>query len=114
MHMIKANIGPGLLAIPLAFKNAGIILGTVGLLFMALVCLHCIHILLKSYKHVIKKQPVKEREEEVSTGYEHVVGLMMVERFGSYSKVPHVVRIITTTVRNFKSYTKHNDFLILN
>lgn len=90
MHMIKANIGSGLLAIPFAFKNAGLVFGSFGLWFTAAVCLHCIHILLKSYKHVINK---KDKNSEPSTGYDDIVFLMMKEACKSESKIPRYTKI---------------------
>lgn len=72
MHMIKANIGPGLLAIPFAFKNAGVILGSIGLWLLAVICTHCIHILLRSYKFVTDKTPDNNKKFK-TIGYDEVV-----------------------------------------
>lgn len=96
MHMLKANIGTGLLAIPLAFKNAGLIIGTFGLWFMSFICLHCIHILLDAYKHV--SAPTKDGDglSSEKIGYDDVVFLMVKEKYGPESKVPKVVRTIVS------------------
>lgn len=94
MHMIKANIGTGLLAIPMAFKNSGIILGSFGLWFMSLICLHCIHILLNGYRHVCTKPNEKDNKH----GYDDVVYLLAEEKFGSESKVPKIVRTAISIV----------------
>lgn len=94
MHMIKANIGTGLLAIPLAFKMAGIIVGTVGLWIMAAVCVHCIHILLKSYKHVVGRTNTAKDEVSDAIGYDDVVYLMVKEKCNPGSKIPTIVRSI--------------------
>lgn len=98
MHMLKANIGTGLLAIPLAFKNAGLIIGTFGLWFMSFICLHCIHILLDAYKHV--SAPTKDGDglSSEKIGYDDVVFLMVKEKYGPESKVPKVVRTIVSVV----------------
>lgn len=94
MHMIKANIGTGLLAIPLAFKMAGIIVGTVGLWIMAAVCVHCIHILLKSYKHVLGRDNVDKHEVSEAVGYDDVVYLITKEKCEPGSRIPTVIRTI--------------------
>ncbi len=74
---------------PLAFKNAGILLGTIGLWLMAFICTYCIHILLKSYKHVTRNDNKKEEIERQANfmGYDDVVYLMLKEKYGPNSKV---------------------------
>lgn len=94
MHMLKANIGPGLLAIPLAFKNAGLIIGTVGLWLMATICVHCIHILLKSYNHVVGKANLSDDKTLSAVNYDDVVYLMIKTKYDSDSKIPKIVRTI--------------------
>jgi hypothetical protein len=101
MHMIKANIGTGLLAMPLAFKNAGILLGTFGLLFMGLVCLHCIHILLKAYKYAVAKGNYTKEEIPGLIGYDEVIYLMAKEKFKQGSKIPSYIRTTISIVSFF-------------
>jgi proton-coupled amino acid transporter len=48
IHLLKGNIGTGILAMPDAFKNAGLIVGTVGTLLMGIICTHCMHMLVRS------------------------------------------------------------------
>lgn len=96
MHMVKCNIGTGLLAIPLAFKMAGIVVGSIGLWFMGFVCLYCIHILLKAYRHVVNEDD--EENKAVSVGYDDVVYLIFKEKCHPYSKVPSVARFLVSTV----------------
>ena len=47
MYLIKANLGPGLFAIPAAFKDAGLVGGSIGVPLMALLSIHCMHLLVK-------------------------------------------------------------------
>lgn len=41
VHLLKGNIGTGIFAMPDAFKNAGLLAGSIGVPIMALVCVHC-------------------------------------------------------------------------
>lgn len=45
IHLLKGNIGTGILAMPDAFRNAGWLVGIFGTMFMAIICTHCMHIL---------------------------------------------------------------------
>ncbi|XP_022905511.1 proton-coupled amino acid transporter-like protein pathetic isoform X2 [Onthophagus taurus] len=45
IHLLKGNIGTGILAMPDAFKNAGLAVGMVGTLLMGFICTHCMHML---------------------------------------------------------------------
>lgn len=44
-HLLKVSLGSGVLAMPLAFKNAGYVVGTFGTILIGLICGHVIHIL---------------------------------------------------------------------
>lgn len=47
MHLLKGNVGSGVFAMGDAFKNGGIILGTLLTLYLGLICVHCQHILVR-------------------------------------------------------------------
>ena len=53
IHLLKGNMGTGIFAIPDAFKNAGLVVGSVGLPIMAIVCVHCMHILVRLIYYII-------------------------------------------------------------
>lgn len=55
IHLLKGNIGTGILAMPDAFKNAGLVIGTVGTLFMGIICTHCMHMLVRSATYFTNK-----------------------------------------------------------
>lgn len=44
-HLIKSLLGTGLLAMPMAFKNAGLVFGSIGTVIIGFLCTYCIHIL---------------------------------------------------------------------
>lgn len=46
-HLLKASLGTGILAMPVAFMYSGIIVGIFATLFTAFICTHCSYILVK-------------------------------------------------------------------
>ncbi|XP_013187317.1 proton-coupled amino acid transporter-like protein pathetic [Amyelois transitella] len=57
IHLLKGNIGTGILAMPDAFKNAGWIFGVFGTLLMGFICTHCMHMLVQcSHELCVRNQ----------------------------------------------------------
>ncbi|XP_066907422.1 proton-coupled amino acid transporter-like protein pathetic isoform X2 [Halyomorpha halys] len=54
-HLLKASLGTGILAMPVAFKNSGMALGIIFTILVALVCTHCAYVLVKC-AHVLYKR----------------------------------------------------------
>lgn len=44
-HLLKSSLGTGILAMPMAFKNSGLLVGALGTLIVGFICTHCVHIL---------------------------------------------------------------------
>ncbi|XP_049884770.1 proton-coupled amino acid transporter-like protein pathetic [Pectinophora gossypiella] len=57
-HLLKASLGTGILAMPKAFKAAGLVNGIFFTILVALVCTHCAYILIKC-AHVLYKKTRK-------------------------------------------------------
>lgn len=47
IHLLKGSLGSGILAMPLAFANAGLWFGLVSTLLIGTICTYCVHILVK-------------------------------------------------------------------
>ncbi|XP_047741403.1 proton-coupled amino acid transporter 4 [Hyalella azteca] len=50
VHLLKGNIGPGILNMPEAFMHAGLYVGLIGIPVIGAICIHCMQLLLHSSK----------------------------------------------------------------
>ena len=55
MHVLKGNIGTGILSLPIAFSYAGIALGSIGIPIIGGVAVYCMHLLILSQAHLCTK-----------------------------------------------------------
>lgn len=50
--MLKSSLGSGLLAMPNAFMNAGLLVGVLGTLVLGTICAHCTYILVRFVRDI--------------------------------------------------------------
>lgn len=95
IHLLKGNIGTGLLGLPLAVKNAGLVVGPLSLLAMGIIAVHCMTILVKCSHHLSAKmsRPSLSYGEAMQYGIENVSGLRRHSHWGK--RIVDVFLIIT-------------------
>ncbi|KAK3931407.1 Proton-coupled amino acid transporter-like protein pathetic [Frankliniella fusca] len=47
-HLLKGSLGSGILAMPMAFMNGGLVFGFIGTFVIGFICTHCVQILVES------------------------------------------------------------------
>ncbi|CAI5653209.1 unnamed protein product [Oreochromis niloticus] len=84
IHLLKGNIGTGLLGLPLAVKNAGLVLGPISLLVMGVIAVHCMKLLVTCSHHLSAKMNRSSLTygEAVQYGMENVPWLRRHSQWG--------------------------------
>ncbi|XP_061832502.1 proton-coupled amino acid transporter 1 isoform X2 [Nerophis lumbriciformis] len=84
IHLLKGNIGTGLLGLPLAVKNAGLVLGPISLLCMGVIAVHCMRVLVDCSHHLSAKMNRQSLSygEAVQYGMENVSWLRRHSHWG--------------------------------
>lgn len=55
IHLLKGSLGSGILAMPMAFLNAGLIFGIFATIGVGVICTYCVHMLVEC-AHVLYKR----------------------------------------------------------
>ncbi|XP_060800729.1 proton-coupled amino acid transporter-like protein CG1139 [Amyelois transitella] len=86
LHLLKACLGTGLLAMPSAFKNSGLLAGSIGTIIAGLVCTHTVHILVKTSQEVCvdAKKPSMSFAETCGAAFTH--GPKKLQPWGGFVK----------------------------
>ncbi len=57
VHIIKGNIGIGIITLPMAIRNAGLMLGAFGIMGIAMISVYCMKLLVRSAHRACAKRP---------------------------------------------------------
>ncbi|XP_025417823.1 proton-coupled amino acid transporter-like protein pathetic [Sipha flava] len=88
VHLIKSSLGSGILAMPNAFKNGGLIFGLVGTAAIGVLCSHCIYLL------VLCSQTLCRRTRRPALGFADTAAV-------AFNTGPHRLRAWAPFARGF-------------
>ncbi|GFS96313.1 hypothetical protein NPIL_248052 [Nephila pilipes] len=86
MHLLKGNIGTGILAMPNAVSNAGLLVGSVGIPILGIICVHCMHLLVISSKTLARKLGCTSLDYSSTAEQAFRLGPARVQRFASFAR----------------------------
>ncbi|XP_047546112.1 proton-coupled amino acid transporter-like protein pathetic isoform X1 [Vanessa atalanta] len=86
LHLLKACLGSGILAMPSAFKNAGLATGVLGTLIAGLICTHAVQMVVKTSQEVcvVAKKPSMSFAETCGAAFTY--GPKKLQRWGGFVK----------------------------
>ncbi|KAJ0179136.1 hypothetical protein K1T71_004848 [Dendrolimus kikuchii] len=86
IHLLKACLGTGILAMPAAFKNSGLLLGTIGTIMAGFICTHTVSIFVKTSQEVCVdvKKPLLSFAETCGAVFD--VGPKKLQRWSGFVK----------------------------
>ncbi|XP_015177852.1 PREDICTED: proton-coupled amino acid transporter 1 [Polistes dominula] len=67
-HLLKSSLGTGILAMPNAIRNGGLVIGSFGTIIIGIICAHCVHILVRS-SHILCKRTRTPKMTYAETAY---------------------------------------------
>ncbi|XP_058802943.1 proton-coupled amino acid transporter-like protein pathetic [Phymastichus coffea] len=97
-HLIKASLGSGILAMPAAVKNGGLLFGGIGVIVIGIVCSHCVHILVRSSQVLCRKtrSPHLDYPETAAAAFEF--GPKPLRRFSGFVRSLVSCALVATQV----------------
>lgn len=66
-NLFKANVGTGCFAMADAIRNSGILLGPIATLIIAVICIHCFHVLVQCAEYIMVANNMSSRPDYAET-----------------------------------------------
>lgn len=86
-HLLKSSLGTGILAMPNAIKNGGVIFGGIGTIIIGLICAHCVHILVRSSHILCKRTKTPQMTYAETAEAAFLCGPKTVRLFANFSRM---------------------------
>ncbi|KOX68585.1 Proton-coupled amino acid transporter 1 [Melipona quadrifasciata] len=85
IHLLKGSLGTGILAMPNAFCNSGLVTGVIATVIIGLLCTYCLHVLVKAQYRLCKRLRVPILSYPLSMKYALEEGPGCVQWFAPYA-----------------------------
>lgn len=86
IHLLKVIIDSNFLAMPLAFKNAGMYVGLFGSMIIGFICTYCVHILVRCSRELCLRQRVPSMEYSEVAYNAFATGPPKIRSYSSWAK----------------------------
>ncbi|XP_018300333.1 proton-coupled amino acid transporter-like protein CG1139 [Mycetomoellerius zeteki] len=85
VHLLKGSLGTGILAMPNAFYNSGLLVGVIATIIIGALCTYCLHVLVKAQYKLCKRLKVPILSYPLSMKYALEKGPRCVKWFSPYA-----------------------------
>ncbi|XP_015588620.1 proton-coupled amino acid transporter-like protein CG1139 [Cephus cinctus] len=85
IHLLKGSLGTGILAMPNAFSNSGLVTGVIATILIGILCTYCLHVLVKSQYTLCKRLKVPILSYPMSMKYALEQGPPCIKWFAPYA-----------------------------
>lgn len=85
IHLLKGSLGTGILAMPNAFCNSGLLVGVIATVIIGALCTYCLHVLVKAQYKLCKRLRVPILSYPHSMKYALEIGPRCVSWFAPYA-----------------------------
>lgn len=96
MHILKANVGTGVLAMPNAFKNVGLWLGFFLVPIIGAICIHCMNILIESHNHLCDRFNYESLDYDQVAALGLACGPKFARRLAKWANIAVTIFLIIT------------------
>ena len=85
IHLLKGSLGTGILAMPNAFCNSGLVTGVIATVIIGVLCTYCLHVLVRAQYRLCKRLRVPILSYPMSMKYALEGGPACVRWFAPYA-----------------------------
>ncbi|XP_031340490.1 proton-coupled amino acid transporter-like protein pathetic isoform X2 [Photinus pyralis] len=97
IHLLKSSLGTGILAMPVAFRNAGLLGGAIGTFCVGFLCTYCVHMLVSASHEICKRARLPSLGLAETCGAAFEYGPKPLRRFGTAVRIAVDIGLVITT-----------------